>query len=520
MKKKRSLIEIIKYIFLATILIVVGIILFFQQIDYACKRIFSFPMFLSFFFGCAILGILFFALYSGRKKIQKNRYVDLLIVIASIVHFLLLLFMSYHYYFKTGWDVHYVMLAAEDIAKYGELKNGIEGYFSIYPNNLTLSIIFSFVVSAANLLGYGNAYYACIMAQCLILAISSFLVYLNAKIICGKVEGIVAYIIFVALFGLSPWVVVPYSDTMSMIFPLLELLVYLLIRNKKKGVLLTVLLGVLTVLGYSIKPQSIIITIAIIGVEGVHFFENAINKEKVKKALYYVIAFMVGFAIMGFTIKMLPKLYDIELDKERETNIWYYFLTGMREDSDGVCNVDDYMFADQIETSSERVKILREAYVDRLKTYTPDSFIRFMTRKTLCNYADGTFAWWEEGEFYSYDLYSGNSKIRDFLRSFYYVERENFIIYADYCQIIWCGILGISFIGGLINIIKKRKVSREINIIMLGFIGLTLFEWIFEARARYLFHFGGIYVLLSVCALKVIFEVFENAKNKRNTQKR
>ena len=67
-----------------------------------------------------------------------------------------------------------------------------------------------------------------------------------------------------------PYIIIPYTDTISMIFPILILYLYIKIKeetNKNKQRMLIVLEGILTILGYYIKPTAVIVTIAICIVE-------------------------------------------------------------------------------------------------------------------------------------------------------------------------------------------------------------------------------------------------------------
>ena len=46
------------------------------------------------------------------------------------------------------------------------------------------------------------------------------------------------------------------------------------------------------------------------------------------------------------------------------------------------------------------------------------------------------------------------------------------------------------------------KRDARISVIMLSLIGLTIFETVFEARARYLFCFAPLFIILSVSGMR------------------
>ena len=74
------------------------------------------------------------------------------------------------------------------------------------------------------------------------------------------------YELYVLLVGLSPWVSIPYSDSMGLLFPCL--IAWLTFRRLRGGLGRTLLrwglIGVCACIGYRIKPQILILLIIII----------------------------------------------------------------------------------------------------------------------------------------------------------------------------------------------------------------------------------------------------------------
>ena len=50
---------------------------------------------------------------------------------------------------------------------------------------------------------------------------------------------------------------------------------------------------------------------------------------------------------------------------------------------------------------------------------------------------------------------------------------------------------------------------------MITIIGLTLFELIFEARARYLFAYVPLYIILAVCGIKFLLDKWEHRQKRK-----
>ena len=53
---------------------------------------------------------------------------------------------------------------------------------------------------------------------------------------------------------------------------------------------------------------------------------------------------------------------------------------------------------------------------------------------------------------------------------------------------------------------------------MITIIGLTLFELIFEARARYLFAYVPLYIILAVCGIKFLLDKWDTHQERKNAK--
>jgi hypothetical protein len=68
---------------------------------------------------------------------------------------------------------------------------------------------------------------------------------------------------------------------------------------------------------------------------------------------------------------------------------------------------------------------------------------------------------------------------------------EFYPLWSNFAQSIWMAILVLS----LASVASKEE---EMQTLMLSIVGITLFELIFEARARYLFIYVPFYIILAV----------------------
>lgn len=168
------------------------------------------------------------------------------------------------YYFSTDWDVEWVMTAAEAVA-HGESMEEFEEYFSTYPNNLFLVWLYGAIIRIFQWINI-NYKMGILLFQCILSWITGLLLFDTTKqILKSRSAAWFAWIMYIILIGMSPWVSIPYSDSIGLVFPISILWFWLRmeknVENRKWQY--AVVIGLLTATGYRIKPQIVIITIAI-----------------------------------------------------------------------------------------------------------------------------------------------------------------------------------------------------------------------------------------------------------------
>ena len=138
-----------------------------------------------------------------------------------------------------------------------------------------------------------------------------------------------------------------------------------------------------------------------------------------------------------------------------------------------------------------------------------------MTKKVLLNYNDGTFFWGGEGTFYKKILPEKNHYISSFFRNLYYngdYKGKYYSIWANFEQMIWLTVLFFAMLSGFF------ARDKRITVVMITIIGLTLFELIFEARARYLFAYVPLYIILAVCGIKFLLDKWDTHQERMNAK--
>ena len=90
-----------------------------------------------------------------------------------------------------------------------------------------------------------------------------------------------------------------------------------------------------------------------------------------------------------------------------------------------------------------------------------------------------------------------DNHIAVFLRNVYYADHKYYDIYVTVMQSIWVFVLGAVAVSGL-----RKENRQEIIVLMLSIVGLTLFEVLFEARARYLYTYAPVFCILAAIGIE------------------
>lgn len=421
------------------------------------------------------------------------------IVIISIGLFLLQLFFVYNYYFYTDWDVDW-LIKFSDLYTHHQDVNDYKWYFSRYPNNLFLAWLFSLIRLLAHNIGlHSHEYFLILSVQCFFNTITGYLLFGIIKNLFKDIHfAFFGYVIYVLLVGISPWVSIPYSDSMALIFPSLIVYIYIC-KDDSNSMIMSFLIGVCSVVGYKIKPQVFIVFIAIVLVE---IFKST-NADELKKNLTNNLISVFGILIGFLAIKIGLSTIHLPIDDNMSFGMAHFFMMGMNPIDMGVYSSNDIEFSATFSTCAERnAANLYEAF-NRIKNMQVLGFGKLLVRKTLTNYYNGTFSWGGEGVFFLEIFNPKNTPICNFLRGLYYTNQyadigKYYNVFSNFEQMMWLTIISLNIFSG--NTPKNNSKC----VIMLSILGLTVFELLFEARARYLLTYVPLYIILATYGFECI----------------
>ena len=448
-------------------------------------------------------------------KISYDRAVKFL----TPVLFALQIYIMYNIFFETGWDSGIqVIPAAKIIARNGDKSFLSDIYFSNYPNNLLLVSLYAAVLKINDSVGIFFENY-CLMAivilNCAISTSSAVLIYKTGKKLLNEKYAFLGYLLGVCMLVLSPWNVICYSDPLALFFPVFIFWLYFSReRNLYKKYLLIFLLGYL---GFCIKPQVLIAVIAIVCVELLRHLSDLRQKEFWKKAGKLA---AMALAMLLTVSKLLSVMYSLEgfaIDREQRFGIPHYLMLGLNEERTGRFSDEDVAFSRQFSTGKELTKANFSEAGRRIKSMGAAGLMRHLSEKMLVNYGNGTFSWGGEGTFYMDRKLPPNRDVSLRLRHFYYNEGLKYQVFYGGEQTLWLMVLTLIFLQTVLAFRDRKRADDRYLVLILALVGLTVFELLFEARARYLYPYVPVYILAALYGLEALNGFWRRRKVRRRS---
>lgn len=426
--------------------------------------------------------------------------------------------LSFHAYFLTGWDVNTILESAYALAGGDALVDHY--YFSLYPNNVFLTLIFAAVIRVLRLLlgnpGLDRCVYVLIVMQCALNTLTGALSARLAKRWTGS-DGfaLLTAVVYTGFIGISPWLLIPYSDGMALVFPVAILTLYQMQRDGARKGLCWLGIGGLTAAGYLIKPQAAIVTIALLIVEALRLLEQRRPAALAARVLC-VAAIVLAAAGPGFD--WVAAHSGVNLRPGYKLGPAHFAMMGLSERTGGTYDAQDLALSLSVEDPDERTQMQLGEIARRIQEMGPGGLLSHLARKLRINYGDGTFAWAKEGNFFREMIEDKDDTLSPLLKQI--IGCTNGPLYdamRAYFQNIWQALLlGALGMAAAYAAMRDKPGQRSLALaMMLSLIGLTIFELLFEARARYLYIYAPVYLLLGLCGLRYATQALNARLGKR-----
>lgn len=365
-----------------------------------------------FFYGRMVFFTRHFS-QSMQAKIKKW-----FIAIASILLFCVQMIIASNIMFQTGWDAGAVFTFAYETVNLN--PPDYTHYFSMYPNNLFITWFYTVIIRLYKMVSstftMPGALFSLIIVNSIISCVTGVLVFrITTQLTRKKLWGFAAWCVYAVVIGLSPWFLIPYSDAVGILFPVLML--YLYLRPNTPEPLRWSLIGLFAYIGYQMKPSVAIALIAIAGIQTV----SALRRGNAwKRTILSASSLLSTFVLLHlcFTMLIVPSL-NLSLNKQITVGPIHFVKMGLNNQTDGVYLHEDVLFSGSFGTKEEQNAANIEVIQKRLDDFGFKGYLEFLTRKGLVNFNNGSFAWADEGTFY-YDLYNKTSLLAYGLLAYYY----------------------------------------------------------------------------------------------------
>lgn len=416
-----------------------------------------------------------------NRKNCKIPYVVVAFGIGCIQFFMILQLVS-----EVGWDCGAVINAALGSNPAEESNQ----YLSVYPNNLFLVFIYRLLFRLLRVHAVMNAYYLAAFVNLFCIQIAMYYLYSSLKMLFYENEADMGMLFFIFIFIFSPWLVIPYSDVVSMPFTVFLCYHYLKLgmqkdQKEKKNKKVICILALVTMVGTCIKPTVFIVSIAgwfYLGIKGKREKNRAYGKQLF---LFLIICLLLQVIWNG--IVNTQTWY--ELDQTRRMTFTHYLMLGAN-DNRGVYTQEDCEISQNEKDVPSRQRKNMYVLRSRLKQKGINGYLHHIWDKGCMIHSEGNFFWGGEGgmNFLNFDL----SK-HSVMRNMYYINGMHYDVYKYGVQGIWFVFLLVAG-SGILSI--GRKHTSEQMMIALAIWGIILFNILFEARSRYLIPFLPFYSMM------------------------
>ena len=464
-----------------------------SKIDYAYKIDWKIENIILLILGMGCLYLIKKIPFKSIESLLKNRK---FVLGFAFIFFLVQVYVFYCIFFETGWDSGGAVIpAARALLEKADVTDLNERYFKVYPNNLFLVHLYYLILKICTRVGVFCGTYQLmpiVICNCAISSVSCLMLFfIGEKRVPIKWTWTI-YIWMLFVVGLSPWNVICYSDPLALFFPICIVYLYLNVDMNiyiKYGIIL-----ILGYIGYCIKPQVVIVIIALTITEILRYMKMK-PKMKVRKMIGTIVVSGVIICLISSGLHFVYQQNGFVKEKDREFGMSHFFMMGLNEKTGGGWLNEDVQTSENCKTSQERQRNNIKIAKERLKAFGAAGYFKFLSKKMLTNYNDGTFAWGAEGQFYYVVPENPSARLTYQFREIYYHSGAYYDYFSMTEQFLWITMLGMVWWIAVKQIFEKNGQQYFILLLELSLIGITLFELLFEARARYLYLYVPIYAV-------------------------
>ncbi len=321
----------------------------------------------------------------GKYHDFIERYDKIILIAFLLIYGIILLVNGFALRFTPTFDMDAVYGGAVQWVKEGSFSNYYE-YYGYFPNNLGAMTVLHAVFSLASLFGISDFFAVGIVFNSLLITFTVLVVFLVCKKLRGSVGGVLALVFFLLCVPFSFMGAAFYTDSLSLLFPVLFYYLYLHYKEQetwKMRLVFAIAMAAALTLGMMIKFTVLIMLVAVL-------IDGLLCLHWKKVCLMAGCSIFLAVAVFGIRDAVLYHGHlDREQSRELKTPYLHWVMMGMQ--NSGYYNPEDYEYTRSY-SSEER----SGACLSKIKERVHDMGISGMTglfmNKILVCFGDGTFA--------------------------------------------------------------------------------------------------------------------------------
>ncbi|WP_416353360.1 hypothetical protein ACNAN0_11560 [Agrilactobacillus fermenti] len=336
--------------------------------------------------------------------------------------------------------------------------------------------------------------HALLFANAIIIDLAVFNMYLIGNRLKDRQLGTILFSLGLLFFGLSPWVLVFYSDTLGLYMLTLLILIVCQLRRAHmywQKLSLLLLYTIMALIAYLLKPTTLIFSIAVILSMLIQAGRTNNLKQNFSRLfiglLLFLTVFAVGAKYYHHYIYQDEKFYVSgqwrNLDPELRLPPTHFIAMGLK--GIGGFNGRDAAESYQAKTYQARDQLNRRKIKQRLQQYGIVGYFNFLFVKHHNNVANGNFVWDGDRSFTFKNNPAHQSKLAQFSMSFNYSKGHARPIMRFLNQVTWIVLLVLTLLSAFTGRVKHSLVLQSAQ---LAIVGQMIYLLIFEGgTTRYLF---------------------------------
>ena len=399
-----------------------------------------------------------------------------------------------------GWDARVVAGMAERLAELGDLSDYQYGYLSRYPNNLPLLVLDNLTQSIGSAVDLAPAT-VFVLLNGVGLAVTLQATYWLVSMLRGRVYGVVAQVLVLALVGLSPWMSVSYTDLVAM--PCVVLATALVVAlprtaSRPRQVAFVVLAVGLLLAGFTVKTTPVVSLVAVGLVAVLAVVSRAGLRRPVAVGLLVgVVLFLGGTVAVKQSLPAAAGVSAERIDRSRTPpTVWWVYMATTQHAVDGRMRYGGYD-AEMVRATSglDAAGSARWAgprLQEHLSRLGVGGYLAFLANKSVWNWGDGLFFAWGEGVDPSEPrLVKGG--LSDTVAAWNRPDGAAYPWRAAAAEAVWLLVLLVAGARLL-----RASWSWERTLLALSVLGIAAFTLLFQGRSRYLLTYVPVVVALAV----------------------